>query len=450
MELINNIIYLPSLRCNLNCRHCAEIQDIKQEDELDACDVLHKINDSFFVDCPCIEISGGEPFLNHSLGRGLLWGIHNTDFSFVITTNGYFLDKIQYVIENCPIEQRHRINFAVSVDGLEESHNEIRRNDKSFSKAVDTVRYLAKQEVSVAINIVMQSYNLFELDRIKDFFYKISPNIVCSYIPLAIDISEEGSGSYSDEYLNNAYQYASDSINKKKLLSYGTFKVNGCHAGRKNIVIGSDGAVYACVTGAFFKKGQREAYCMGSLKTQAVDEILIDRKRREQIKNTVNQCNGCTNPCEIYREVNLWNMSMDMTQQEIGRYIKLENNMLGDIWVDYMDWYPVERMGDTVWFWSRRRYARTYLAVPERKHCRLEVQLGALTEETYISIYINGKQHDTVKGSQNMEIEFNLIDYGMEYCEIGFAVSNLSSPWELGINDDRRHLGICLRKAVAK
>lgn len=450
MELINNIIYLPSIRCNLNCRHCAEIQDIKQDDELEVCDVLHKIKDSFFVNCPCIEISGGEPFLNNSLGRGLVWGIHNTDFSFAITTNGYFLDRIQYVVENCPIEQRHRINFTVSVDGLEESHNKIRRNDKSFSKAVDTVRYLVEQEVSVSINIVMQSHNLFELDRIKDFFQKISQNIICSYIPLAIDISEEETGSYSDEYLNNAYQYVSDSVNKKKMLSYGAFKVSDCHAGRRNIVIGPDGAVYACVTGAFFKRGKRKDYYMGSLKTQVMDEILIDRKRRKQVESSVSQCNGCTNPCEIYREVSLWNMDMNMTQQEIRRYIKLEKDMLGDLWVDYMDWYPAERMGDTVWFWSRRRYARTYLAVPEGGYCRLEVQLGVLTEETYVSIYINGMRYDTVKGSQYIEIELNLIDCEMEYCEIGFAVSNLYSPWELGINDDRRHLGMCLRKATAK
>lgn len=449
MDLISSIIYLPSVRCNLNCKHCAEIQDIKQHDELEVCDVLSKIKNSFFVNYPCIEISGGEPFLNDSLGKGLIWGIHNTDFSFGITTNGYFLDKIQYVIENCPPDQQYRLSFAISVDGLETSHNEIRRNDRSFAKAVDTVRYLAGQNVSVAINIVMQDRNLSELDQIKDFFQKISPNIVCSYIPLAMDISEEKSERYSEEYLNSTYQYASDAINKKKLLSYGTFQVDHCHAGKKNIVIGPDGAVYACLTGAFYKSGQREAFCMGSLKTQTIDEILIDRKQREQISRVVSQCSGCTNPCEISREVNLWNMDADMTPEEISRYIKLEGRMLGDIWVDYMDWHPVERMGDAVWFWSRRRYARVYLAAPQKGRCKLEVEMGVLTEETYISIYINGIQNDTVKGSQHMKIEIDFTDCETDYCEIGFAVSNLYSPWELGINEDRRCLGICLRKAEA-
>lgn len=39
MEKIQELIYLPSVRCNLNCRHCKEIQDIKKDSEADGYEI---------------------------------------------------------------------------------------------------------------------------------------------------------------------------------------------------------------------------------------------------------------------------------------------------------------------------------------------------------------------------------------------------------------------------
>lgn len=63
MEKIQEIIYLPSVRCNLNCKHCGEKQDITKEMEMNSGDILCKLAESSLIDSSMtIAISGGEPF----------------------------------------------------------------------------------------------------------------------------------------------------------------------------------------------------------------------------------------------------------------------------------------------------------------------------------------------------------------------------------------------------
>ena len=130
MEKIQELIYLPSVRCNLNCRHCKEIQDIKKDSEADGYEILKKFKESFMIqDNMTIIISGGEPFLNSSFEEFILKGLKDTKYTFDITTNGYFGELIWDIIQKVQISDRERLVFHVSVDGMEMTHNKIRRNE---------------------------------------------------------------------------------------------------------------------------------------------------------------------------------------------------------------------------------------------------------------------------------------------------------------------------------
>lgn len=224
MEKIQEIIYLPSLRCNLNCKHCGEIQDIKKEQEIDSTVILEKIEKSLLTENMTISISGGEPFLNNTLPEFIIEGLKRTQHKFSITSNGYFKKEIERAVESIKTEDRNRIEFHISIDGTEKTHNKIRRNIRSFQKAVETIKYLSKQKINVCINTVAQKENLHELAEIKDFFKSISDSIAVSFIPLVTDISENPQENlYTFAYQSALWDYAATEIDKKKILSKGTW-----------------------------------------------------------------------------------------------------------------------------------------------------------------------------------------------------------------------------------
>lgn len=100
MEKIQEIIFLPSLRCNLNCKHCGEIQDVRKDQEVDCLMVLQQLESSILLEKGLtISVSGGEPFLNPSFVSFLSEGVKRTDFCFHVTTNGYYYQDIKKLTE---------------------------------------------------------------------------------------------------------------------------------------------------------------------------------------------------------------------------------------------------------------------------------------------------------------------------------------------------------------
>lgn len=152
---IEQIIYLPTTRCNLNCQHCGESQDINASEEIDCLEVLNKIKNSIRIDTDLIEISGGEPFLNKSLYNFIVNLINDTEYRIYITSNGWFTDEILSLVDQISYKNKNRISFSISVDGSQELHNKIRRNKFSYQKAIQTVKGLSERNINVGINIVV-------------------------------------------------------------------------------------------------------------------------------------------------------------------------------------------------------------------------------------------------------------------------------------------------------
>lgn len=219
---IKEILYLPSLRCNLNCKHCGEIQDVGKEQEIAGQIILQQIEKSLLIENMTISISGGEPFLNTTLPEFIIEGLKRTQHRFEITSNGYFLKEIEETVKGIETKNRDRVIFHISIDGMEKVHNKIRRNKKSFYKAVETVKYLSGQRIAVCINTVVQKDNLYELDKMTDFFKNISDAITLSFIPMSTDISGGlWDDIYTTEYQSVLWKHTSTDLDKKKILSKG-------------------------------------------------------------------------------------------------------------------------------------------------------------------------------------------------------------------------------------
>ena len=221
-----------------------------------------------------------------------------------------------------------------------------------------------------------------------------------------------------------------------------------CHAGMKNIVIGPDGKVYACLTGAYYKEDSREKFCMGDLSNNSLDEILLDDKKRGDVfRNAVNRCCGCTNPCELAREVYLFGMNKNIEEQELQTAFELEQERrIGDALLDYDGWHSIEKHKASHDFcWSSEPEARIFIKNSGKK---ITILYRKITSDLVVKIFLDGIE---VYLDLSNEIEHRVTfdaALGKRYSTITFLADCLKSPKEIYGTQDTRYLGIGLEDVL--
>ena len=172
---IHELTYLfweCTLRCNLNCRHCgsdcrkeSSVRDMPLADFLKAID---SISPHIQPNKTTIVITGGEPLLRKDLEecgeelykRGFPWGV---------VTNGFLLSPSRF---NSLLNAGLR-SITISLDGLEDSHNWLRANNKSFHLAFDAISRLPTiRDLKYDVVTCVNPGNLEELDHLKELLIK--------------------------------------------------------------------------------------------------------------------------------------------------------------------------------------------------------------------------------------------------------------------------------------
>ncbi len=167
---LNYLFWECTTRCNLNCRHCgsdcskdAKQKDMPLEDFLKALDTIENPAKNFMV-----VLTGGEPLLRKDIeqcGRA----IRERNMRWSMVTNGYLYDEKRHIsLLNAGLGA-----LTISLDGLENSHNWLRNNEKSFEK-VDSAIFLAANASRLNFDIVtcVNQRNIDELEKIKEYLIK--------------------------------------------------------------------------------------------------------------------------------------------------------------------------------------------------------------------------------------------------------------------------------------
>jgi radical SAM enzyme (rSAM/lipoprotein system) len=142
---LNYLLWECTLRCNLNCIHCGSdckkdsaIKDMPKEDFLNALDDISPIINP---NKTMIVLTGGEAILRKDIGeignelyqRGFPWGVVSNGMRM----NAQMLTKL--------LNSGMR-SATISLDGLEESHNWLRGNKKSFNNALQAIKLLTQTQ----------------------------------------------------------------------------------------------------------------------------------------------------------------------------------------------------------------------------------------------------------------------------------------------------------------
>ncbi|MCI9360917.1 MAG: radical SAM protein [Hungatella sp.] len=160
MKKLNGTV-IVTYRCNARCTMCNRYKaPSRPEDEL-SIDTIRKLPPMYFT-----NITGGEPFIRQDL-EDIVRELYKKSDRIVISTNGYFTDRIIALCRKFP-----KIGIRISIEGLEETNNQIRGLENGYQRGYTTLKKLAlMKHPDIGFGMTVQDCNakdLLPLYRISD------------------------------------------------------------------------------------------------------------------------------------------------------------------------------------------------------------------------------------------------------------------------------------------
>ena len=123
----------PSLKCNLTCKHCYSDSGPSMNGHIDLDDISHFLQYASNYGFDVLSVSGGEPFLYPDLEELLSIG-HSLEYKNIAASNGMLFksDRSKRALKNLDL-------VAISIDGEEAFHDEIRNLKGAFNKMVEGI-----------------------------------------------------------------------------------------------------------------------------------------------------------------------------------------------------------------------------------------------------------------------------------------------------------------------
>jgi MoaA/NifB/PqqE/SkfB family radical SAM enzyme len=267
-----HVIYHCTYRCNSNCRSCflwRELETKNTREELGA-DEIRKIAKAL-KGILWLQIGGGEPFLREDLPQ--ICNAFGEVDTIAIPTNCVNPQQIERQLREILKNITSRLFLTLSLDGLEDMHDEIRGVKGNFNSVLETykrVDSLRRQypNFKIGVNTVIMRDNQNEIikiiDYVKRFFSldmhafeflrgkprddsSVLPNIskckeLIATIKSCISSYSYGNG-WKGMMLRKVKLYEQDLM--LKTLQKNEKQID-CFAGRLSAVINPYGDVYAC------------------------------------------------------------------------------------------------------------------------------------------------------------------------------------------------------------
>jgi radical SAM protein with 4Fe4S-binding SPASM domain len=135
-----------TLKCNMRCSHCGSMAGKARENELTVDECLNVAEQLVKLGCKQVTFIGGEVFLYKGweiIARKLTEnGIYVN-----IITNGFLLGDEQIA----QIKYARLVNIGISLDGMQDNHNNIRNVNTSFDKVMEAFDVLSRERIPVAV-----------------------------------------------------------------------------------------------------------------------------------------------------------------------------------------------------------------------------------------------------------------------------------------------------------
>jgi radical SAM protein with 4Fe4S-binding SPASM domain len=151
--------------CNMRCLHCASNLGEKRRqrgEELTLDECLRVCQELAELGCRKLVLSGGEAVLRPGWEEIARKAVSLGTLVSLIS-NGYLIDEAM----SRRIREAGLCRVAISIDGLEETHNRLRRNPRSFARATAAIASLRAEGLPVNVVTHANRWNLAELPRLE-------------------------------------------------------------------------------------------------------------------------------------------------------------------------------------------------------------------------------------------------------------------------------------------
>ncbi len=178
-EALSNASPVPPVRivfwettkaCNLRCQHCRAIPEAERSHaELTTAEGMQLIDQLAEVTKPVLILSGGEPLYRSDIFDLAAYG-RDRGFRMALATNGTLVDRaVAHRIRTTGFSR-----VAISLDGaVAQTHDSFRRLPGSHARALEGLRHLHDEGVSIQINSTIARHNVAELPRMLDLALSI-------------------------------------------------------------------------------------------------------------------------------------------------------------------------------------------------------------------------------------------------------------------------------------
>ena len=308
-QRLKHLILHVTNHCNFRCSHCfVDFEGKKKDLTLEQYEEISKnYNDLFWLD-----VAGGEPFL-----RKDLYKIVNLFKKQIITipTNGWLKQNILKQIDQINDDGSEFV-VNLSLDGLEKTHNIVRKNEQSWDKVWDTFGELKKikhiktrfitvihkdnyDEIIPLMKIIkdsgadFHSVILLRGDPLDDTVTLPSMEKLRLLAPKIFEILESykyGQKGKLSYFLKNYHRYlwktSLETIEQKT-------QVVPCLAGKSSMVIWGEGNISSCEMLPSF----------GNIKNKNIKNLMLSEEYKNQIKSIKNKECHCTHNCSLITSI---------------------------------------------------------------------------------------------------------------------------------------------------
>lgn len=278
---------IVTYRCNARCTMCNRYKAPSKPEEELSIETIAKLPEMNFV-----NVTGGEPFIRTDL-EDIIRELYKKTNRVVVSTNGFFTDRIISLCEKFP-----KLGIRISIEGLEQTNNEIRGLPDGFNRGYTTLKKLVgMNHPDVGFGMTVQDKNakdLVSLYKISNelnmefatatlhnsFYFVESRNIIHDRPMVAKcfeDLINELLNSSSPKKWFRAY-FNHGLIN----YIYGQKRLLKCDMSVDTFFIDPYGDVMPC-------NGTKEKEVMGNLNNMTWDQ-LWSGKQAEEVRKKVSTC----------------------------------------------------------------------------------------------------------------------------------------------------------------
>jgi len=154
-----------TLACNLRCRHCGSRAGKARPDELPTARALTLCKELAELGCKRVTLGGGEPTLYANWGM-LASTLVDLGIKVNMTTNGLEFDR--------KLAQQAKLfgleSLCFSVDGLEQTHEYVRRVPGHFRRIVQAFDICKEVGIPVSVITTVSRRSLPEMEQLRDLF----------------------------------------------------------------------------------------------------------------------------------------------------------------------------------------------------------------------------------------------------------------------------------------